>query len=54
MAEKTRHALPSRRQFLARVASSGLVAFSIVAILLAPIAHRFLHRFHIEIGADRD
>src|SRR5205085_10912167 len=31
---------------------SGVVFLSTVAVLLAPIAHRMLHRFHIE--ADRD
>jgi hypothetical protein len=26
---------------------------TIAAILLAPVMHRFLHRFHIEMGSDR-
>ena len=29
---------------------SGVVFLSTVAVLLAPIAHRMLHRFHIETG----
>jgi hypothetical protein len=32
---------------------SGLALITIAAILLAPVAHRFLHRFHIELGKDR-
>lgn len=31
---------------------SGLALITIAAILLAPVAHRFLHRFHIELGKD--
>jgi hypothetical protein len=30
---------------------SGLALVSIAAILLAPVVHRFLHRFHIELGS---
>ena len=33
---------------------SGLALITIAAILLAPLAHRFLHRFHIELGKDRE
>ncbi|HEV2063729.1 MAG TPA: hypothetical protein VGS00_04185 [Thermoanaerobaculia bacterium] len=33
---------------------SGLALITIAAILLAPVAHRFLHRFHIEIGSRED
>ena len=33
---------------------SGLALITIAAILLAPVAHRFLHRFHIELGKERD
>lgn len=33
---------------------SGLALITIAAILLAPVAHRFLHRFHIELGKDRE
>jgi hypothetical protein len=33
---------------------SGLALITIAAILLAPVAHRFLHRFHIELGRDRE
>ena len=30
---------------------SGLALITIAAILLAPVVHRFLHRFHIELGS---
>jgi hypothetical protein len=30
---------------------SGLALITIAAVLLAPVVHRFLHRFHIEIGS---
>jgi hypothetical protein len=33
---------------------SGVAFLSIVAVVLAPIVHRFLHRFHLEIEDDRD
>lgn len=33
---------------------SGLALITIAAILLAPVVHRFLHRFHIEIGSRED
>jgi hypothetical protein len=33
---------------------SGLALITIAAILLAPVVHRFLHRFHIELGRDRE
>lgn len=33
---------------------SGLALITIAAVLLAPLVHRFLHRFHIEIGASDD
>ena len=29
---------------------SGIALLSIAAILLAPAVHRFLHRFHLELG----
>ena len=32
---------------------SGVAFLSIVAVLMAPIVHRFLHRFHLELD-DRD
>lgn len=32
---------------------SGLALITIAAILLAPVIHRFLHRFHIEMGRDQ-
>jgi hypothetical protein len=33
---------------------SGLALITIAAILLAPVVHRFLHRFHIELGKSRE
>jgi hypothetical protein len=33
---------------------SGLALITIAAILLAPLVHRFLHQFHIELGKNRD
>ena len=32
---------------------SGFALLTIAAVLLAPVMHRFLHRFHIEMGSDR-
>src|SRR5512147_1440372 len=32
---------------------SGVAFLSIVAVLMAPLVHRFLHRFHLEL-ADQD
>ena len=32
---------------------SGLVFLVTVGVLLAPIVHRFLHRFHLEFGSER-
>jgi hypothetical protein len=29
---------------------SGLVFISVMALVLAPFAHRLLHRFHLEVG----
>ena len=31
---------------------SGVAFLTIVAVLLAPVVHRFLHRFHLELGRD--
>ena len=31
---------------------SGLAIISVAGMLLAPIVHRFLHRFHVEGGQD--
>ena len=31
---------------------SGVAFLTMVAILMAPIAHRFLHKFHLEQGGD--
>jgi hypothetical protein len=35
---------------------SGVAFLTIVAVLLAPVVHRFLHRFHLEMtdSADKD
>ena len=33
---------------------SGLAAITIAAILLGPVLHRFLHRFHLELGSRGD
>lgn len=33
---------------------SGLALITIAAILLAPVVHRFLHQFHIELGKGRE
>jgi hypothetical protein len=32
---------------------SGVAFLSIVGLIMAPVAHRFLHRFHLEM-ADND
>lgn len=31
---------------------SGVVFITAVSVLLAPMVHRFLHRFHLEVSAD--
>ncbi len=31
---------------------SGVAFLTIVAVLLAPLVHRFLHRFHLELADD--
>jgi hypothetical protein len=33
---------------------SGVVFLTMVAILLGPVLHRFLHRFHLELQPDED
>jgi hypothetical protein len=33
---------------------SGVVFLSVVAVLLGPVAQRFLHRFHLELYEDDD
>ena len=33
---------------------SGVAFLTIVAVLLAPVFHRFLHRFHLELADDTD
>ncbi|MEP6801880.1 MAG: hypothetical protein ABJC07_08090 [Acidobacteriota bacterium] len=32
---------------------SGLTLISIVGVILAPVLHRFLHKFHLEEGKDK-
>ena len=32
---------------------SGIVFLTTVAVLVAPVAHRFLHRFHLEADEER-
>ena len=31
---------------------SGLAIISVAGLLLAPIVHRFLHKFHVDSGSD--
>lgn len=31
---------------------SGIVFLVVAGIVFAPVFHRFIHRFHLEIGAD--
>lgn len=31
---------------------SGVAFLTIIAVLLAPVVHRFLHRFHLELAED--
>ena len=33
---------------------SGVAFLTIVAVLLAPAVHRFLHRFHLDLAGDQD
>ncbi|MBV6520112.1 MAG: hypothetical protein MNPFHGCM_00217 [Gemmatimonadaceae bacterium] len=33
---------------------SGVLFITAVSVLLAPVAHRFLHRLHLEIAVDED
>ena len=33
---------------------SGVAFLSIVAVMMAPLVHRFLHRFHLELEEDDD
>ncbi|MDQ6653119.1 MAG: hypothetical protein M3Y84_10290, partial [Acidobacteriota bacterium] len=33
---------------------SGLVFMGVAGVLLAPFAHRLVHRFHLETGAERN
>ena len=32
---------------------SGVMFLSSIAVLLAPVVHRFLHRFHLDLSDDR-
>ena len=31
---------------------SGVAFLSTIGVLMTPLVHRFLHRFHVEAGAD--
>lgn len=33
---------------------SGMILLVAVGVLIAPVFHRFLHRFHIEMGSGKD
>jgi len=33
---------------------SGVAFLTIVAVLLAPAVHRFLHRFHLDLAGDSE
>lgn len=33
---------------------SGIAFLSMIAILMAPLLHRFLHKFHLEISEEKD
>jgi len=33
---------------------SGIAFLTMVAILMAPLLHRFLHKFHLEMSEDRE
>jgi hypothetical protein len=33
---------------------SGIVFLVAIAVLLAPVVHRFLHRFHIDLDSDTE
>jgi hypothetical protein len=33
---------------------SGLVVIAVAGVLLAPLVHRMLHKFHAESGSDKD
>lgn len=33
---------------------SGVAFLTIVAVLMAPLVHRFLHRFHLELADEED
>ncbi len=33
---------------------SGLALITIVGVILAPVAHRFLHKFHLEVSERKD
>lgn len=34
--------------------ASGLLLFAIASLMMVPIYHRILHRFHVDIGDDED
>jgi hypothetical protein len=31
---------------------SGVIFIASISVVIAPLAHRFLHRFHVEVGGD--
>ncbi len=33
---------------------SGVVFIGVMGVILAPFAHRLLHRFHLEVGAEKE
>ena len=33
---------------------SGLIVLVVAGVLFAPLLHRFLHRFHLELAAQKD
>ena len=33
---------------------SGIAFLTMIAILMAPLLHRFLHKFHLEVGEEGD
>ena len=33
---------------------SGVAFITTIGVLLAPVVHRFLHRFHLELASDEE
>jgi hypothetical protein len=50
---KSKPLLP-RSQFYGRMARSVAAVTGIVAILMAPLFHRFLHTFHLEVEEETE